>query len=518
MPVELRQSDPTFANEMEFGHIGLAGTLVLIQDESPFDVAAPNAAWARELHGFSWLRHLQAAGTVAARDVAKARVAEWCRRNQRPGSGFAWEPAVIGRRITSWMANGSMILESVEQTVYDATMDSIADQLIHLTAIWRDAEPGVPRLEALSAILLANLSIAGHDRNLMALSEAFAAELATQILPDGGHVSRNPGVLVALLLDFLPLRQCFITREKPLPAEFDDTIQRMLKMLRFLRLGDSRLARFNGMSTYMTDALSTVMAYDDTTKPDLPAAPNSNYARLARGPVILVMDIGSPPPMEISGQAHAGCLSFEMTARSQPVFVNCGAPAPAAHEWQAAARATSSHNTLSISGKSSSKLVRDDRLEALIGGAPIRFPSGVESKIGTRDGGIEIDAFHDGYFYRFKLLHRRHIEIDAAGRKVSGIDRLGPQRGQLRLVQDLPYAIHFHLDSTVKCDAVNEVSASLKLRDGQLWRFTCDGAALSIEDGMSYADFVGPRSAQQIVLRAATFGESEVKWSVERMS
>ena len=35
------------------------------------------------------------------------------------------------------------------------------------------------------------------------------AEIERQILPDGGHISRNPGALIELLLDFLPLRQAF---------------------------------------------------------------------------------------------------------------------------------------------------------------------------------------------------------------------------------------------------------------------------------------------------------------------
>ena len=61
-------------------------------------------------------------------------------------------------------------------------------------------------------------------------------------------------------------------------------------------------------------------------------------------------------------------------------FVNGGARQPAAQEWHAAARATSSHNTLCLGGKSSAKLVRHDQLEALIGGAPIRYPEGVEYK------------------------------------------------------------------------------------------------------------------------------------------
>ena len=42
-------------------------------------------------------------------------------------------------------------------------------------------------------------------------------ELRAQILPDGGHISRNPGALVEMLLDLLPLRQAFAARNVPPP-------------------------------------------------------------------------------------------------------------------------------------------------------------------------------------------------------------------------------------------------------------------------------------------------------------
>ena len=350
------------------------------------------------------------------------------------------------------------------------------------------------------------------------IARAFSAEIEQQILPDGGHISRNPHVLVELLLDFLPLRQCFVTREQRLPEGFDAAIRRMLKMLRYLRLGDGKVARFNGMTAHMIDALSTVLAYDDHSHEGLEAAPQSKYLRLERGPVVMMMDVGSPPPLELSGSAHAGCLSFEMSAAAQPIFINGGAPEPAAHEWHAAARATASHNTLCLGGKSSAKLVRHEHLESLLEGAPIRFPEGVEYKLTNRDGGIEVDAFHDGYFQRFKLLHRRRIEIDADGLRIRGIDRIGPQRGQMRLPQDVPFAVHFHMDADVTCVPSGESGrVILTLRDGQRWRFSVTGAVLSIEESIHFAALAGPRQSLQIALRAATFGESEVRWTMERM-
>src|SRR5690554_7565447 len=43
------------------GQFGLGGAVAYIGDGSPFDLKPPSLEWARELHGFGWLRHLRAA-------------------------------------------------------------------------------------------------------------------------------------------------------------------------------------------------------------------------------------------------------------------------------------------------------------------------------------------------------------------------------------------------------------------------------------------------------------------------
>ena len=73
----------------------------------------------------------------------------------------------------------------------------------------------IPRLLALIGLVHADLCIAGHDLQLAQSQKLLAAELERQILPDGGHLSRNPSILVELLLDLLPLRQCFAARGQP---------------------------------------------------------------------------------------------------------------------------------------------------------------------------------------------------------------------------------------------------------------------------------------------------------------
>jgi uncharacterized heparinase superfamily protein len=51
--------------------------------------------------------------------------------------------------------------------------------------------------------------------------------------------------------------------------------------------------------------------------------------------------------------------------------------------------------------------------------------------------------------------------------------------------------------------------------DGQVWLFSSEGAALSIEESTYFADSSGPRRTLQFVLRGSTYGDTDVTWRVE---
>jgi uncharacterized heparinase superfamily protein len=130
-----------------------------------------------------------------------------------------------------------------------------------------------------------------------------------------------------------------------------------------------------------------------------------------------------------------------------------------------------------------------------------------------------LEACHDGYLRRFELLHSRRLVLSPDGSRLSGCDRLAGQRPSLRLRADLPFAVHFHLHPDVASWLETEQNAvALKLPNGERWRFVAEGTAVSIEESAYFANSTGPRAAMQIVLRAVTFGESEVNWMVERVA
>src|SRR5262249_36491641 len=163
-----------------------------------------------------------------------------------------------------------------------------------------------------------------HPRHIRAATKRLSDELSRQILADGGHISRNPGALIELLVDLLPLRSVFTARNLVPPAALLNAIDRMMPMLRFFRHGEGNFALFNGMGPTPTDLLTTILAYDDARGAPLANAPHSGYQRLESAATLVLMDAGRPPPMAVSQEAHAGCLSFELSTKQNRIVVNCG--------------------------------------------------------------------------------------------------------------------------------------------------------------------------------------------------
>ncbi|HXE67787.1 MAG TPA: heparinase II/III family protein [Hyphomicrobiaceae bacterium] len=513
-PPDLRVPDPSFVDELRFGNFGLAGEIADLAGRSPFTHAVVSAAWARELHGFGWLRHLDAVRAEDTERLARRLLADWLQEGSRDKS-FAWAPETTGRRLMSWLSHSQLLLDGADPRFYAAVLRSFERQASYLSAAWQDAPQGHDRLVALIGLVLADLCLAGHERPLKRSQKLLAAEIERQIFADGGHIGRNPQTSVELVLDLLPVRQCFLVRGLTPASALLRALAAMVPMLRHLRLGDGSLARFNGVGPTDRDALATVLAYDKNQTALPPLAPASGYARLERGPSIVVVDVGPPPPLSFAHSAHAGCLAFEASVGSEPLFVNNGAPASSDPGRRASARATASHNTLCIKEQSSSQLSRRGSLR---GALAIEHPDHVSVRIAEAAGALELEASHDGYVGRWGLVHARSLSLAADGTKLSGSEALLPAKGVLRFAWDVPFAVHFHVHPDVEVWPGREPdTADLVLKSGAHWRLSAQGAQLTIETSMHSAGALGPLPAQQLVLRAACHGEAKVSWQLERM-
>ena len=207
-------------------------------------------------------------------------------------------------------------------------------------------------------------------------------------------------------------------------------IDRMMPMLRFFRHGDGNFALFNGMGTTRSDILSTILAYDDARGTPVANAAHSGYQRLEAGGTVVIMDTGTPPPMPVSQEAHAGCLSFELSAKLNRIVVNCGLPASGRDSWRQVARATSAHSTATFNDVSSCRFIESGPIRRMLQGAPIiGGPRNVEVAREEGEGGaLVLRTSHDGYADNFGVIHRRAIMLSADGSRLDGEDVFSPER------------------------------------------------------------------------------------------
>jgi len=521
-PQELRTADPSFATELYNGHFGLAGRLAEVNAESPFAIVPPSEGWARELYGFSWLRHLRAAGSELSREQAKALVQDFIAL-RRSHQALAWKPEIVGRRVISWLSNSVLVLDTGEPQAYETFLRALTSQLRYLSASYRDAPDGVPRLVALMALIYAGLCIAEQQAVVERYSRPFGKELDRQILPDGGHISRNPDALVELLLDLLPLRQCFVARDRAPPKQLTDAIDRIMPMLRFFRTADGTLARFNGAGPTPTDALATVLAYDDVEGTPVRTAASSGYVRLACGPTVLMCDIGPAPAQSVSTSAHAGFFSFEMSSANSPMIVNCGSPAVDHEEWRPFARSTAAHSTLTFEESSSATFASGGANGGeTASDAALTGPLNAQAALADQGDNLRIKGSHEGYVADFGVSHARQLLVAPNGFLISSEDKLSAPAGLKSPDGGLvagEYAIRFHLHPSARAAmAADGKSVVLTLANGETWKISSNAPETKIEESFFLADARGPQPTSQVVLGGLMGEASEVRivWNIER--
>lgn len=510
-PQDIRTSDPTLADDIYAGYFAFGARIVDARGASPFAIVPPNVEWEAALTGFGWLRHLRASQTELARENARALVREFMTAHGRPGDGVAWSTAIAARRTMSWVCQSPLLLEGADADFYRLFIRGLGRHVAHLRAELRDGVEGEARLFAAIALTQTTLCSDGYTSLRKRATRWLVEELKRQILPDGGHIGRNPHTLADLLLDLLPLRQTFSARNFGPPDELVNAIDRMMPALRMFRHPDSSLALFNGMGLSEPDVLATVLAYDDARGQPVFNAPHSGYQRMEGDGLVLIMDAGAPPPPDFSSRAHAGALAFELSVDGARLVVNCGAPAQSG-ALREAARQTAAHSTLVLGDASSARLPYETGARDWADGRIVVGPSPVAVLRQDDKEGCLVEAAHDGYASRFGLVHARRVSVASDGGRVEGRDLLTPASPRAQQAQ-ADYAIRFHLHPGVRAGRIeNGLGVLLITPAGSRWTFHAGGAPIEIEESAYFAVPDRGRATHQLVVRGSASAQPEVNW------
>jgi uncharacterized heparinase superfamily protein len=516
-PHDLRTADATRAAEIYAGRFVFAGKIVTCHGRSVFDLEPPSDDWEVALLGFGWLRHLRAADTALTRANARALVDDWL-SNPSYKRPLARRPDVLARRVISLLSQAPLVLGDTDGKFYRRYLRGLSREIRYLRYAKIDIADGVPRLQVLIALCYASLCLANQTNHIRSASRKLSEELQRQILPDGGHISRNPGALIELLTDLLPLRQTFAARNIAPPAALLNAIDRMMPMLRFFRHGDGNFALFNGMSSTPSDVLATLLAYDDTHGTPMSVMPHTGFQRIDAGSTVVIIDTGPAPSPAVSQDAHAGCLSFELSSGTSRIVVNCGMPSTGRDNWRSFARGTAAHSTLTYHDTSSCRFLEFSAMKRLLQGAPIiSGPTEVENYREAVANGMLLTTSHDGYLDQFGMVHRRVLMLAPDGKRLDGEDTVAPASGGRKRGRDADYALRFHLHPAVKASRLSDArGVMLVLPNRDVWIFEALDDKVELEDSVFLAGNDGPRRTSQIVIRQNAHHAPSVRWSFAR--
>lgn len=518
---DIRPSDPFIADQIYSGLFPLAGRILHAEGHAPFTLKMPSPRFARQLHSFRWLRHLRANGTDLACANARSLLVQWIECQAGLDAKLVWADDVAPRRLIALLQHSTMLLQGASPAFYKRFLKTLGLHCRIVGAGLSRMRLSEDRIRAEIALAYARLALPSGEASIARSLRRLANTIERDIHADGGHVSRNPEVLLELLADLVPLRTILSSEGIETPQALLSAIDRMFTALRFFRHSDGELALFNGVGAVVPDRLSSLLRHDDTGALAPLQLRQTGFERLMLGGTIVIADTGKVPLARENAVPHAGTLAFEMSSGRHRYIVNTGVDTLGPEAYQQISRQTVAHSTLSLDDVSSSVFTGNERLQRLMGSAVIKGPSNVRVSRKDVAGAQSFIASHDGYASAFGLIHEREITLTDEGSTIRGVDRLLPSsaqgaKGGSAKNMDAKAAVRFHLHPDIHV-LVNGAGQLMLMADSDdSWSFSAEGVTPRLIETFFFAKVSGPQKSKAITLEFSSTEQTEVRWTLSR--
>jgi uncharacterized heparinase superfamily protein len=493
---------------------GSTGAVAPESDDPPWQRAGAPTLWLEALNGFAWLRDLRDCGDPTAGALAVRLVDDWSEREWR-WSPAAWRRDVLAERMVSWIRHYDWLAAAADPGFAARFVFSLARQRLHLKRLVRGGLVGHEGVAALKALVFADLAFLREGKRFERSLEQTLARLSRfvkrYVLHDGIVAERAPHLQLVVLRHLVDVRAALASADRQAPAEIIAAIDRLAPMLRFFRHGDGGLALFNGAWEGDRSMIDLVLARSGSGEAAPTMALASGFQRLAAGTSLVIVDSGSPPGRGMDGIAHAGTLSFEMSAAHERLITNCGSYPGAPRDWRQFMRFTAAHSTAVVDDTNSSEITDHGALEYRAGNVLVDRAED--------DGAQWLDMTHDGYRSLYGIIHRRRLWLSADGGDLRGEDIFAGPDGKLVTVPDRRFIVRFHLHPAVKATLAQSGQAVLmRLPSGRGWRLRASGAGVGLAESIYLGEEGRLRRTEQIVLVGQVPLEgAAVKWALTRM-
>lgn len=290
---------------------------------------------------------------------------KWISDNQE-GTGDGWHPYTISLRLTNLWICLDAFNEAVREDAefFRELNNSMYAQYQHLQKKLELHLLGNHYFENLKAVMLGALYFKEpgiYDE----YRSGFQDEMAEQILPDGVHYERSLMYHKIILEDIMRTAKGVRSADRLLYQELLRVMQRMADAMYSLEEGMGHTPLFNdagdNVARSMVSLLAALREEFQITPNYRSGFPDAGYYCLSGNGVKLILDAGEIAPSYMAGHGHCDGLSFELSWKGHPLFVNSGTG-----QYQGRCRgyfrSTKAHNTFMIDGEEQSQCWGEHRV------------------------------------------------------------------------------------------------------------------------------------------------------------
>ena len=513
-PADLRPGNPLRGESWLAGDYSLPGGVLRGPGHLPFDMTPPSPTWRDSLHDFNWLPDVLAVADGGGHKAVREAILHWAvgpYLYQRA----PMRPALVGRRLMRWAQALSRVKSGFDGQALARIYTSFSAQTRWLEKLAGQGDDGIERLHCALGLALAACALPQQGQILRRAIDLLDREMRRQILPDGGHASRNPAVLADLLADLLALEAVLKARQVALPAAIISARQNMQTLLSMLRHKDGRLGVFHG--GLESDAAALDAVTENAAKP-ISFAQKSGYQRLDAGDSCVLVDVGDAPRGAHSIATHAAPLAFEMSHGGDRLIVNCGPNLVHGADWRLAARGLAAHSTLAFDADVTDPFLRHGLAAKRLGPRVKGEGWQVTGRRVEDKSGIWLETSHAIFLETHGVRHNRRFFIDSAGEDIRGEDLLLADMNH-RPREGAAFHLRFHLHPHVKASLQSGGDAVLLLTpSGHGWQFRLASeatAALRIEESVYMGQSGIPQRCQQMAVQGRlAHGDTLMRWAL----
>jgi uncharacterized heparinase superfamily protein len=393
--------------QLASGRITLLGVIRDLDGPARWQHADAPLLWRYHLHYWDWAWGLAAeADRGAARSVFARLWRSW-QEFCGFGRGDAWLPYPSALRAWSWCGLYQDLVAGS-----DIEPEFLREIAAHAGFLRRHLEADVGGNHLIKDLkALAGLGVFLRDERLLDRSLGrLTAQLAVQILPDGGHYERAPAYHCQVLADLIDLADLVSAAGRTLDPELNLAIARMRRWLGDVLSPDGTVPLLND-GYPVPGALLAALRPDPAPGARLMTLPDTGLIRAAAGGWHLIEDVGAPCPDELPAHAHADTLGCLLHVDGAPLLVDTGTSTYAAGPVRSYERSTAAHNTAELDGADSTEVWGAFRAgrRARVWAPAARINAGV----------VIAEAAHDGYRrLPGRPVHHRRWSLSGAGLQV----------------------------------------------------------------------------------------------------